>query len=155
MSITSNGLAAAEEGIRESLRIVTRAYNEHDPELYIRATTEDLLNMTVQEVGGRDVIATFDRSARLEELAEKWANPAFEGSATVEPNEIYVAQDRAFAIFDVNQTFTPKPGQPGKIIDRFLQLYLFLKDEPGVGWKTERSMTIVRSSTERETAPAK
>ena len=147
MSQLTDEAAHAEEGVKESLRQIQQAFNEQDLDIYARNVTEDLLNMTVYEVGGRDVVVTYSREERLAELASIWEARPFVGTAEVKATEIYVVKDRAFATYDVLQKFKSKHDLDDSDMERRLELFLFLKEEPGVGWQTERSMTVVRSQT--------
>lgn len=144
-----------EDGVKESLKQIAQAFNEEDVALYARNATENLLNMIVYEVGGRQPKITYDLQARLEELDTIFANNPFNVSTSVKEREIYVADDRAFAIFDVSQTAKPKNGNASEGFNRTLDIYLFLRKEPCIGWQTERSMTIPRSKTALRSENAK
>lgn len=147
---TCSEVVNGEEGVRESLRQIQQAFNEESVDLYARNVTQDLLNLIVYEVGGNNVRVTYDRDARLKELTAAFASNPYSISTSIEAREIYVAEDSAFAIFDVAQTAMPKDKSAPTGFKRTFDIYLFMEKEPCLGWQTERSMTIARSQVTLE-----
>ncbi len=138
--------SAPEDGIRDSIQKVVQAINTQDLELYATAVTDDLLNMTLYGEG-EEVISTFGRRARLEELAGLFKNAGVNRHAAMTPTEIHVSGDWAYVHVDGVLTFTPQdenspPGSRHK-----LDIYMFYWKDPDQGWQTERSMAVVREST--------
>ncbi|MEM9623977.1 MAG: hypothetical protein AAF993_20220 [Pseudomonadota bacterium] len=135
-----------EDGIRESIQRVAEALSTRDPALYGTAVTADLINMTLFG-SGQEIVSTFSRQERLDQLEERFKTLAFDMQAAMKPLEIHISGDRAFVLVDGTLTYTPKEdsNEPGSQLR--LDIYMFYWKDPVQGWQTERSMAVVREST--------
>lgn len=135
-----------EEAIKECIQRVARAINTQDLELYGSSVSRDLLNMTLYG-SGQDVVSTFGRKARQDELRTLFGNSGVTRHAAMTPLEIHISGDRAYVHVDGTLTFTPQDDS-GRGTRHRLDIYMFYLQDPAEGWQTERSMAVVRDTIE-------
>ena len=144
--MTNQEEVTPEEGIRASIQRVADALSTRDPELYGTAVTADLLNMTLYGEG-QEIVTTFGRQARLDQLKELFKDSRYDTQAAMTPLEIHVSGDRAFVLVDGTLTYVPREAGAGAGSRHRLDIYMFYWNDPEQGWQTERSMAVVREST--------
>ena len=133
---------SAEDGIRANLARIAEAINSKDLDKYGDNVTSDLVNMTASLQG--EASSSVGSQARIDELRAFFETSPYTRHAAMDPLEILVDGDRAFALVKGTLSFTPKQGTELDEYTLTVDLHLFFRRVEEHGWQTERSMAIVR-----------